>query len=84
LRIKDDKRKVKLIFFKESGKYYTYEFNEYPKDMKVYEIIENIEMYEKRYQGMYIVLEFYDNDDIGFPCMILPERRCNEKKRRII
>ena len=68
-------RQVKLMFFKPSGKYYTDEIREFNRSLQVYEIIEEIEDYEKSYKGMHIVLEFDKDDDIGYPCMILANNR---------
>jgi hypothetical protein len=72
-------RKVKLIFFKPSGKYYTEEENAYPEDWAVFKIVEHIELTEHHYKGMFILLQFDPNDDIGYPCLIIPERRVNNE-----
>ena len=70
-------RKVKLMFFKPSGKYYTEEIREYDSTLQVFEIVDYIKENETGYKGMYIVLVFDEDDDIGYPCMILAEDRKN-------
>lgn len=69
------KRTVKLIFFKESGKFYTEEDREYDSNKMVYEIVKDIEDNEKDHPGMHIVLQFKHNDKIGYPCLILASSR---------
>lgn len=71
----DQKRKASLTFFKESGKYYGKEEREYPSDLSVYEIIEEIEKNETSHPGMHIHLGFDEKDDIGYPCLILAGQR---------
>ena len=68
-------RTVKLLFFKESGKYYTEEELEFPEAWQVYQIVEHIEQNVTMYRGMFIVLQFDPADDKGYPCLIIPERR---------
>ncbi len=73
--INSDTRKVKLLFFKPSGKYYTEEEREYDSSLYVYQIIENVRDNEKDYSGMHIVGLFSDGDEIGFPFMINADDR---------
>ena len=68
-------REVKLLFFKESGKYYTDEIRGYDRLLQVFEIVDDIKENEKYYKGMHIVLEFDKDDDIGYPCLILANDR---------
>ena len=70
-------RKVRLVFFKESGKFYTEETKEYNRELQVYEIVDDIKENEQSYKGMHILLDFAEDDDIGYPCMILAEDRKN-------
>lgn len=72
---KENKRRVNLLFFKASGKYYTEEEREYPRNLAVFEIVEEIENHENLYPGMHIVLNFEEHDEIGYPCMILLNQR---------
>lgn len=68
-------RKVKLLFFKPYGKYYTDEVREYDKNLEVWQIVDDIKDDEKSYSGMHIVGLFSDDDNIGFPFMIKAEDR---------
>ena len=72
-------RKVKLLFFKPSGKYYTDEIRKFNRSLQVYEIVDDIKENEPAYKGMHIVLEFDTDDDIGYPCMILANDRSQLK-----
>lgn len=71
----EDTRKVKLIFFKESGKYYTEEEIQVDRSLSVYEIIGDLENNYTKYKGMHTVVLFAEDDEIGFPHLIKAEHR---------
>ena len=70
-------RKVYVAFFKsDTGKFYISEKQEFDSELSVGEIKEKInEIYSTRYKNMIIVITFDPNDEIGYPCLILPENR---------
>lgn len=72
---KEGMRKVKLNFFKDSGKYYTSEDAYFKEDIPVYDIISIIQHTEHRYKDMHICIQFNEMDNIGFPCLILAQDR---------
>ncbi len=61
---------VKVIFFKETGKYYTEENINVPAEVKqVYEIIDWLKENVKDYKGMHLVA-MLDEYEHGYPIMI--------------
>lgn len=70
-------RKIKAMFFKPSGKYYTEEIIEVPEDMEVWNICDGIKdrsLYS-RYRDMpYVMIDGADpNDNRMYPCLIIRE-----------
>lgn len=70
-------RKVHLAFFKgDTGKYYTSEDHEFDSTLRVDEIVDQVnEMFSNKYKNMFIGITFDEDDEIGYPCLILPENR---------
>lgn len=67
--------KIKLIFFKDTGKYYTEETVEIPSDyLQVFQIADWIRENVKSYKGMHLVA-MLDELVHGYPIMIPADRR---------
>lgn len=68
-------KRVKILVFKESGKYYTEEDLEIPEYLtEMYQVVEYVEYHFQSYKGMHLVM-LLDEFEKGYPCMIPAERR---------
>lgn len=69
-------RKIKLWFFKPSGKWYDEEVIEVDETLQVFEIVEYVSKGIRHHSGMHCVIPFDGCDDInGYPCMIPADMR---------
>lgn len=70
-------RKVYVAYFKpDTGKYYASEEKEFDETLSVDEIVEKVnELSVGKYKDMFIGITFEPDDDIGYPCLILPKHR---------
>lgn len=67
--------KIKVTFFKETGKYYTEEYTEIEKDTPIFELVGILEeRFSGQYKGMHMVA-MLDEMEHGFPVMIPGDRR---------
>lgn len=75
-------RKVYVAFFKlDTGKFYISEEQEFDSKLSVDEIKTQVnEIYSNRYKNMIIGITFDPNDEIGYPCLILPENRMQKRE----
>ena len=70
-------RKVYVAYFKPyTGKCYTSEEKAFDETLSVNEIVEKVnELSVGKYKDMFIGITFEPDDDIGYPCLILPKNR---------
>lgn len=70
-------RKVYVAYFKpDTGKYYASEEKEFDETLSIDEIVEKVnELSVGKYKDMFIGITFESDDDIGYPCLILPKHR---------
>lgn len=68
-------RNVKLTMFKPSGKYYAHDSLAVPSDWAVFQIFDHIRDTYTAYKGMHILVDFNEDDEIGYPGLILAETR---------
>jgi len=68
-------KRIKILIFKESGKYYTEESYEIPEYLiEIYQVVEYVEKHFKSYREKHLVM-LLDEFENGYPCMIPAERR---------
>lgn len=74
----DSKRKVKLTYFKESGKYYTDEVIEVSRDLNAYQIFSQIESGEIDHSCndlKFTLVEAFDPcDNVLYPQLLIKKR----------
>lgn len=68
-------RRLRLVFFKETGKYYTSEDAQVDESLPVCEIVDKLRKECRSYMGMHLVILFDEHDPIGYPCMIPADQR---------
>lgn len=66
-----------MAYFKtDTGKYYASEEKKFDETLNVDEIVEKVnELSVGKYKDMFIGITFEPDDDIGYPCLILPKHR---------
>lgn len=68
-------RKIKALFFKQSGKYYTEEIVEVPESLEIWDICDgfkNGSLYSGYRDMPYVMIDAADpNDNKMYPCLII-------------